>query len=62
MIVMVDIKEDYALTVLKGLEKIGAIDIKESNQTGNDRKNKVYEAVQIDLKGYHFNREEANER
>ena len=62
MIVMVDIKEDYALTVLKGLEKIGAIDIKESNQNVNDRKNKAYEAVQIDLKGYHFNREEANER
>lgn len=63
MILTVDIKKDYALSVLEGLEKIGAIDITETKpQSSLERKNKTYKAVQINLKGFRFNREEANER
>ena len=62
MTVTVDIKKDFALSVLEGLEKIGAINITGGNQKNDVKKNKSYEAVRINLKGFRFNREEANER
>ena len=40
----VDIKKEYALSVLEGLEKIGAIDLRQLDQK-TTRKNKSYEAV-----------------
>ena len=58
----VDIKKDYALSVLEGLEKIGAIDLKQLDQKLTRQRNKSYEAVQINLNGFRFNRDEANER
>ena len=57
----VDIKKEYALSVLEGLEKIGAIDLRQLDQK-TTRKNKSYEAVKINFNGFHFNRDEANER
>ncbi|WP_439582302.1 hypothetical protein [Dyadobacter bucti] len=62
MTLIVDIKQDFALSVLEGLEKIGAIDMKETDVTGNAKKDKIYEAIRINLEGFRFNREEANER
>lgn len=62
MTLIVDIKQDFALSVLEGLEKIGAIDMKEIDVKGNAKKDKIYEAIRINLEGFRFNREEANER
>ena len=62
MTVTVDIKKDYALSVLEDLEKIGAIDIKKSKKESVTGSNKQYKAVRINLNGYKFDRNEANER
>lgn len=62
MTLIVDIKQDFALSVLEGLEKIGAIDMKETELRSTKKKDKTYNAVRINLKGFRFNREEANER
>jgi len=62
MTITVDIKKDYVLSILEGLEKIGALNIKQADQQTSRKKNKTYEAVRINLSGYHFNREEANDR
>jgi len=62
MTLIVDIKRDFALSVLEGLEKIGAIDMKETDVRGTVKKDKTYEAIRINLEGFRFNREEANER
>lgn len=62
MTVTVDIKKDYALSVLEDLEKIGAIDIMKSKKESAMGSNKQYKAVRINLNGYKFDRNEANER
>lgn len=62
MTLTVDIKKNYALSVLEGLEKIGAINITESVDASVAKRKKTYDAIKISLRGYRFNREDANER
>ncbi|HEV7378566.1 MAG TPA: hypothetical protein VGN64_02155 [Dyadobacter sp.] len=62
MTVTVDIKKDYALSILEDLEKMGAIDIMTSEKDTGKGIVKQYKAISINLKGYKFDRNEANER
>jgi hypothetical protein len=60
MTIKIELLQNYALAVLDGLAKIGAIRIVEDKQKTPPQKE--YKAAQFKLNGYRFNREEANER
>ncbi|MCU0325493.1 MAG: hypothetical protein MUF45_09620 [Spirosomaceae bacterium] len=60
MTLKIELKQDFALSVLQGLAKIGAIRIVEEKHKSVEKKQ--YKAASFSLNSYRFNREEANER
>ncbi len=68
MTVTVELKNEHALRLLEELEQLGALTIQDRPEhrqpvTGpRPVAERTFTAIQLDTRGFKFNREEANER
>ena len=63
MTYLLEIKKDYALPLLEVLQQQQAIELHEATAETNKSKRKIdFSLLQLDTRGFKFNREEANER
>ena len=65
MTYLLEIKKDYALPLLEVLQQQQAIELHEATTTAETNKSKRkidFSLLQLDTRGFKFNREEANER
>ena len=65
MTYLLEIKKDYALPLLEVLQQQQAIELHETltaPETGKAERKIDFSLLQLDTRGFKFNREEANER
>ncbi len=65
MTLVIEILHSRALDLLRALESLQVIRLREEKRLVFDQKNKpvrTFEAISLDTRGFRFNREEANER
>ncbi len=64
----VELKNEHALRLLEELEQLGVLTIQEKGDQGTPASavrtpiQRTFDAIQLDTRGFKFNRDEANER